>query len=383
VIFSVEEMNRRLAAFREGLAARQIDAAFLHTSDNVYYLSGVPLLSGWGRPMWMAVGSEDRVTLIGAMIEIENMETYSRITDIRAYDDSENVWQASLQLVRDAIAGWGRAPAQIGVELSLMPISAHGAIQAAFPTASLVEVGDLLNEMRIIKSAEELRLLRLGGDIARIGASAFLEALSDNVTELAVAAHAVAQMDRALAALYPQGGSSTYAYCQAGDHTLTPHLHPTGRRIHRGDLIGLNVFPVIWGYCMELERTFVYGDASAAQQRAIEAVNEAFTTCKERLAPGVRMSDVDLLARDVLRRHGYERYIRHGTGHPHGIMIGAAGREESGELRAYNANTLRAGMVNSVEPGVYLPDVGGFRHSDVMALTDDGAVCLTDFPIAF
>jgi len=146
--------------------------------------------------------------------------------------------------------------------------------------------------------------------------------------------------------------------------------------------VGLNVFPVIWGYCMELERTFVHRDASAVQQRALEAVNEAFTTCKAHLAPDVRMSDIDLLAREILRRHGYESYIRHGTGHPHGVMIGAAGREEAGELRVYNTNPLRPHMVNSIEPGIYLPDLGGFRHSDVMMLTGDGAVCLTDFPLA-
>jgi Xaa-Pro aminopeptidase len=63
-------------------------------------------------------------------------------------------------------------------------------------------------------------------------------------------------------------------------------------------------------------------------------------------------------------------------------MIGAAGREEAGELRVYNTNPLRPHMVNSVEPGIYLPDLGGFRHSDVMMLTGDGAVCLTDFPLA-
>jgi Xaa-Pro aminopeptidase len=381
-IFTRQEMDRRVRAFCGGLAARAIDVAFLHTPDNVYYMSGVPLLSAWGRPMWMVVGQNGPATLVGAMIEQENMEAYSWVEDVRAYDDSENVWQASLRLALDFIEGRGAAPARIGLERNLLTIGVYEVIQAAFPEATLVEVGDLLGELRIIKSEEELRLLRLGGEIARIGANAFLEALGDNVTELAVAASAVAEMDRALGALYPEGGTSTYAYCQAADHTMIPHFHPTGRRLRRGNLIGLNVFPVIWGYCMELERTFVYGEPSEAQRRALDATNDAFATCKAALRPGARMSDVDLLGREVLRRHGYDRYVRHGTGHPHGIMIGAAGREEGGELRAYNQGFIKPQMVNSVEPGIYIPGLGGFRHSDVMIVTGDGAVCATDFPVA-
>lgn len=379
-IFTRQEMDRRVRAFCGGLAARA-DVAFLHTPDNVYYMSGVPLLSAWGRPMWMVVGQNGPATLVGAMIEQENMEAHSWVEDVRAYDDSENAWQASLRLVLDFIEGRGAAPARIGLERNLLTIGVYEVIQVAFPEATLVEVGDLLGELRIIKSEEELRLLRLGGEIARIGANAFLEALGDNVTELAVAASAVAEMDRALGALYPDGGTSTYAYCQAADHTMIPHLHPTGRRLRRGNLIGLNVFPVIWGYCMELERTFVYGEPSEAQRGALDAINDAFATCKAALRPGARMSDVDLLGREVLRRHGYDRYVRHGTGHPHGIMIGAAGREEGGELRAYNQGFIKLQMVNSVEPGIYIPGLGGFRHSDVMIVTGDGADCATDFPV--
>ena len=131
---------------------------------------------------------------------------------------------------------------------------------------------------------------------------------------------------------------------------------------------------------MELERTFVLGEPTRAQHEALEAVGEAFDATKEALRPGLRMCEADQLARGILEKRGYTRYIRHGTGHAHGIMIGAGGREELGELRSYNRRELKPGMVCSVEPGVYLPEVGGFRHSDVMLVTDQGAECLTEFP---
>ncbi len=112
----------------------------------------------------------------------------------------------------------------------------------------------------------------------------------------------------------------------------------------------------------------------------MNAVNEARDVAIETLRPGAKANEVDRAAREVLKRRGYGEYIRHGTGHAHGIMIGAAGREERGELRIYNDRPIRVGMANSIEPGVYLSDIGGFRHSDVFFVTESGSRCITQFP---
>jgi Xaa-Pro aminopeptidase len=220
----------------------------------------------------------------------------------------------------------------------------------------------------------------LGGRIAQVGARAFLDVVREGVTELEVAAHAVHEMNRALARERPNSATSTYAYCHSGEHSLTPHLHPTDRRLRGGEVVGLNVFPVIWGYCMELERTFVLGEPTGEQKLALEAVNAAFEVGKMAVRPGAVAGDIDRLTRRILEDAGYGAFIRHGAGHAHGIMMGAASREEAGELRLYSREVLRPGMVNSVEPGIYLPELGGFRHSDVLAVTASGSELLTEFP---
>jgi len=374
-------MRRRQRGFCSALAKRDVDFAFLNSADNVYYMTGVPLLSEWGRPMWAVLESVGTARVVGAAIEKENMEQNARVEEVLFYADDVNVVEASLDLVSNFIAGRKSKAKRIGIERAIMPLGIYEAVQSRFPNVELVEISDILEGLRILKSPEELDLLEMGATVAKIGANAFLEALHENVTELSVAAHAVCEMNRAIGALYPDGGgTSTYAYAQFADHTLTPHLHPTGRRLRRGDLVALNVFPVIWGYCMELERTFVFGAATPKQQKPLDAVNEAFDAGKAMIGPGVSMSDVDNLTRGILKKHGYQNYIRHGTGHAHGIMIGSASREEPGELRYYNANVLKPNMANSVEPGVYLPDIGGFRHSDVMFTGEKGARCVTDFP---
>ena len=378
-IFGDDEMQRRLALVTEGLRTRDLEVAFLHTADNVYYMTGVPLLSAWGRPMWAVVWADGRTAVVGAMIERESLETYSWADDVRTYDDAEDVWAASLGLVLDIVKSRAPRLERIGVERAFLPVNLHESLDAKL-AAQQVDITDVLFDARLIKGPEEVELLRLGGEIAKVGANAFLEALQPGVTELAIAGHAVAEMDRALGALRPDAATSSYAYCQLGPHSLTPHLHPTGRRLQRGDIVALNVFPVVWGYCMELERTYIYGEPNAAQREALAAVNESFALAKAQVRPGKLMRELDQEASEVLRHRGYGAFIRHGTGHAHGIMIGAAGREGGGELRTYNPGTLRAGMVNSIEPGIYIPDLGGFRHSDVVLVTESGSTLLTEFP---
>jgi Xaa-Pro aminopeptidase len=378
-IFSDHEMRRR----GTGVFARipkEIDTLLVHTADNVFYLSGVPLLSEWGRPMWCLLRRDGTGVSIGAQLEGENMEANSFFDDIRTYADDENVWEASIGLVRDVIESYQGLAAGLGAEVELLTTQMQRTFTSALPKCDLFDAGSALAETRLIKSQEEIDLLRLGGQVAKIGAQAFLAAQHEGVSEITVASHAVAEMERAIGALAPNALSSTYAYCQSGVRTLTPHLHATGYPLRRGEVVALNVFPVISGYCMELERTYVLGEPTRLQYKALEAVGEAFDVAKEALRPGLPMSEVDEVARGALERKGFGPYRRHGTGHAHGIMIGAAGREELGELRRYNHRELSQGMVCSVEPGVYIPGVGGFRHSDVMLVTDQGAECLTEFP---
>ena len=379
-IFSVAEMKARAGRLQAELAAARVDVAVLHTSDNCFYVSSFPLLSGWGRPAITALAADGDATLVLAAIERENADRYSWIRDVRAYADEENVWARAISLVADFVRAKGGPRGRIGVELDYLSRGVEALFRRSLPDGELVDISAVLARLRIIKSDEEQRLLKLGGEVAKVGARAFLDALTVDATELEVASQAVLAMNRELARWDPGAASSSYAYCQTDMNSLTPHLHPTGRRIQRGEVIALNVFPVIWGYCMELERTFVLGEPTPLQRCALDAVNAAFDMAKAAVKPGAAFSELDQLTRRYLTEQGYEASIRHGTGHAHGIMIGAAGREELGEIRVYNNGRFAAGMVNSVEPGIYLPGVGGFRHSDVVLVTETGTELLTEFP---
>jgi Xaa-Pro aminopeptidase len=173
--------------------------------------------------------------------------------------------------------------------------------------------------------------------------------------------------------------SSPFVYVNTGLNSLTPHLHPTGRRIERGDIVALNVFPVVSGYMIELERTLIFGRCTPEQEGVLRVIEEAFSAGKKAVAAGVRACDVDRVTREVREKYGFGEFTRGGTGHSHGILIGTNGREELGELRSYNTRPLQVAMVVSVEPGIYLPDVGAYRHSDVLVVTEHGSEVITEF----
>jgi Xaa-Pro dipeptidase len=129
------------------------------------------------------------------------------------------------------------------------------------------------------------------------------------------------------------------------------------------------------GYGAELERTFFLGEVPDAAREPFDAMMECRRVAFERAKPGAPMADVDLAVRDVLERHGYADNILHRTGHSFGVT-----NHEAPFLAIGYDRVIEPGMVFSIEPGIYLPGVGGFRHSDTVLITNDGNLCLTEAP---
>lgn len=382
-IFSQTEIWRRQQDLASALKATEVDAAFIHTADNVYYLTGVPLLSEWGRPVLAGITQGGESIVVGAGLEKGNLERYGHTDRIHAYDDSAEVWHAATNAVVEFVTSQTRGPARLGVELSYLNLRTHQALKDALTDVELVDISPDIDQARIVKSEEEVRLLLHGAELAKVGAATFIERLAFGVSELEVASAAVDAMNRALAEIYPEGATSSYAYAHFGDHTFTPHLHPTGRQLEAGDVIGLNVFPVIWGYCIELERTLYLGNGPQEGLDVLASVTEVHNKTIDAVKPGVVLGELHDVATAQLAESGLGSFVRHGTGHAHGIMIGATSREALGELRSYNKSHFRPNMFTSIEPAAYVPGLGGFRHSDVLHVTNDGHIKITGFETPF
>jgi Xaa-Pro dipeptidase len=157
--------------------------------------------------------------------------------------------------------------------------------------------------------------------------------------------------------------------------SIMPHVFSNTRRMEEGDALIHSRQVALNGYRAELERTVVLGEPTPRQVEAFEAARKAQRAAMDFIEPGVTAAQVDEVARDVLREAGFGEYAIHRAGHGLGISA-----HEEPYLRFDNDLVLEEGMVYCVEPGIYVPGLGGFRHSDTVVLTSEGSRPITEYP---
>ena len=173
---------------------------------------------------------------------------------------------------------------------------------------------------------------------------------------------------------YYEGAMAGYRG-QIGRNAAIPHALTSNIRFQEGDVLVTGASAAIWGYVSELERTMILGAPSDEQKRMFDHMVNLQTIAMEALAPGVPCSAVDLEARAYFAKHDLFDYWKHHSGHTIGL------RYHEGPFLDHGDHTeIKAGMVFTVEPGLYIPELGGFRHSDTVLVTDDGAEMLTYYP---
>ena len=162
---------------------------------------------------------------------------------------------------------------------------------------------------------------------------------------------------------------------QIGVFSAIPHSLPLNTRIQKGDVLIAEASADIGGYGVELERTLIVGKPNDNQKRFFELMVAAQDIAFEQIKPGVRCADVDRVVRNFYTAEGLTEYWRHHTGHGLGLQA-----HEAPFLDIGDNTIIEPGMVFSVEPGIYIPGFAGFRHSDTVVVTENGAERLTYYP---
>jgi Xaa-Pro aminopeptidase len=247
------------------------------------------------------------------------------------------------------------------------------------PTLNLVEAG------RIVKDEWEIGRLREAGQLISAVAIGVLADLAAGQREQDVA--------QALEAGLRRAGFSRPAFdtiVASGPRSALPHGRATDRVLADGDLVVLDFGGVYGGYCVDLTRTAELGILSVEAGRVHAAVAEAQEAAIAAIAPGVPAAEVDRAAREELARHGLADRFVHGTGHGLGLDVHEAPRLGPARPAVHPPlsgtvplpDVLAAGMVVTVEPGVYIPGWGGIRIEDDLLVTERGAERLTRVPVA-
>lgn len=374
--FSAAEMESRLTKLRQHMDAEGIGHVLFTSYHNINYYSDF-LYCSFGRPYGLVV-TQDGSTSISANIDA-GQPWRRTFGDNIVYTDwqRDNYFRAVQKLIKDG--------GTVGVELDHLNVQSMEKLKAALPGSRFVDISQATMRMRMVKSQEEIRLIKQGARIADIGGAACVEAIAEGVPEHEVALHSTRAMVREIASTFPHAElMDTWTWFQSGINTDGAHNPVTSRRIQRGDILSLNCFPMIAGYYTALERTLFCQHASDEHLRLWEINCKVHDEGKKLLKPGARCCDVAKALNEIYAEHDLLKYRTFGYGHSFGVLCHYYGREAGLELREDIETVLEPNMVVSMEPMIMIPEglpgAGGYREHDILVITPDGNANITKFP---
>jgi Xaa-Pro dipeptidase len=352
----------------------------------VFYPARITYLTGFHhvpteRPIALVLGGGYSALVVPA-VEKEHAETLAGIDRVVVYFDYPGD-RHPLERVHEALLEINAAPTRIAADHDgQVPLWGYRGPRLSDLTGHPVADGEMLvEELRRVKSPAELTCLQLACDWAGRGHRRMQAAIRPGRTEMECYAPAELETLREMIAEMPGWRPKSFdwsgltAMFVAGRQTAMPHGFVRGQGVQRGDVLVTGAAADIDGYRSELERTLVVGEPTAAQRAAFEAMVALQARAIEVLRPGLPVGEVELAVLRLAVDLGHEAHLRHHVGH----SIGLEGHEAPFLDRGDPA-VLEPGMVFTVEPGIYLPSMGGFRHSDTVVITAEGSRVMTDYP---
>ena len=355
-----------------------LDALLVSTPANTYYVSGFRAIT-YSRPVLVVAG--DSPLLLIPELEATHARATSVIPAIRTYADTglgglrgKSTLQVAIDHCVDAMRECGLRGRRIGFEPGGFSVDGYAYLSEAWGEP-FVPVRGLVEARRMVKDDHELELIRIGAALADVGMRVEVDASVPHTTEIEIMAHGDAAMLLEAARRHPDYHVTAGSRPVSGEKSVLPHSIPSGRSLRQGDVVIHGTGCTTDGYYSEDERTIFIGPPTDHQRQVFEVMRRAQQAALDSIRPGVTCQQVDRAARRLIEEAGFGRAFIHRTGHGIGIDI-----HELPFFAPSDETVLQAGMVMSVEPGIYVDGVGGFRHSDTVIVTSEGREVLTKFP---
>jgi Xaa-Pro aminopeptidase len=328
----------------------ELEALYVTRPENVRYLSGFP-------------HPEDAQVLL-------SLEGAFLLTDPR-YPEAGRESKIPVKVLKreEKEALFKELKGRVGFEAEHLPYAALERLRELSP-AEWVPTKGVVERLRLKKTPEEVQRIRKAQALAEEALAHALTLLRPGVEEREVALEIEFFLRRRGAE-----GVAFPPIVASGARGALPHAGASEKRLTAGELITLDLGAKVAGYHSDMTRTFALGKPSPEMRRVYQAVLAALEAALENLKPGRTGKEVDALARETLKRHGLDRHFVHSLGHGVGLAV-----HEGPSLSPYTEEVLEPGMVVTVEPGVYLPGVGGVRIEELVLLTEEGIELLSRFP---
>ncbi len=383
----------RTARIQEALRTAELDAVVCALPSYVLLTSGYWPVIGTS----LAVTMRDGRSILLVPGDEEELASHSNADEVRTYkpttlDRVQSVAQAAAAPLREIFRSAGLTCARVGYEVgptsepsSYAAMHLFGGtivdvLRQAGPANSLAPADELLARLAAVKTPAEVERIRLSCQITAEAFAAGCSALRPGLPETAaaelfrgpliVAGTARKGVQRAVGFVWCMSGKNSAkafgAYARSRADMITPH-----------EFVLVHCNSCADGYWTDITRTYVLGAPEQRQLRLYEAVLAARAAALAAVRPGVRASEVDRAAREVLAAHGLGNAFKHPTGH--GIGFAAISANARPRIHPQSDEILETGMVFNVEPAVYFEGYGGLRHCDVVTVTEAGIEVLTPF----
>ena len=363
------------------MEAAGLDAICIFYPARVAYLTGFHHIPT-ERPIALVLGPNSYSALVVPAVEKEHAESSTSLDQVDVYFEYPGA-EHPMERVAAILREIGAKPRRTGADHDgYVPRWGYrGPSLSDLTGEAPFDAEPIVESLRRVKSVQEIACIQLSCDWAVRAHHRMQAAIKTGKTEMECYAPGVTttleEMLREMPGWRPRGfdGNGLTSMFVAGRSTAMPHGFVRGHGIQKGDVLVSGAAADIDGYQSELERTMIVGDPTQEQVRAFDAMLALQTRAFEIMAPGVPAGEVELATSRLAEELGVTGNLRHHVGH----SIGLEGHEAPFLDRGDEA-VLEPGMVFTVEPGVYIKDLGGFRHSDTVIITEDGCRVMTGYP---
>jgi Xaa-Pro aminopeptidase len=355
----------------------------LFDSKYILYYAGFAFIPT-ERPMAFVMNRKGERALFVPRMEVEHAQANAlvdRVDHYLEYPDDPHPAHVLARMMRDmGLIG------SVGADSDGYPwiFGYRGPGLSELSGITVLQVRGFVEDQMMIKSEAELNLLRESIRWANLAHTLLQRYTRPGVTETEVQQRAsqeatLAMLD-AIGPIYRgqdpflEGATAGYRG-QIGRNAAIPHALANNIVFQVGDVLVTGATAPVWGYVSELERTMIIGRPTDEQRRLFDHMVALQDTAFEAMKPGRLCSDVDRAVRAYFEKHDLMRYWKHHSGHAIGLRY-----HEGPFLDKGDSTEIKPGMVFTVEPGLYAPGLGGFRHSDTVVITDDGLKMMTYYP---
>lgn len=347
------DYKKRLTGLKQAMKSASLDSFLITDKTNVSYLSGFR--------------GTDAVMLV-------TKDHGYLFTDSRYVEEAkgEVAGHFSVRLVKESLFASidgtvkSRRLKTLGFESMDLSYGIANKLKGLLPGIGFIPVKNMVETLRAIKDHGEIarirKAVRMSKEVFEKAAKSVRPGISEELIKRKIELDLIA---RASACAFEP-------IIASGENSSKPHARTTGRVFKNNDFVMIDMGAKVDGYNSDFTRTITLGKVKNRFRKIYETVGQAWRKAIDRIAPGVKASDVDKAGRDHIEKSGFGRYFGHSIGHGVGMDV-----HEEPSISPFSKTRLAAGMVFTVEPAIYIPGFGGVRIEDMVLVTENGCEILT------